>query len=182
MKNEISTNKPNSWLQGARTEAMPEWITKNPKAFRLLYEFAERSSREERDIEYQGILIHLSTREFITGRSSTSAKIGISEQEYKTLFKRFEKLGYIKTTKVTNRFTIVKYLSDGIFYNNPKTDKPANTPSRHPTVKPQITTNNKVKEIINKYPIIDEVNNDTSCEQIKAQIRERHPFLWRKTQ
>src|SRR5579859_674129 len=115
MKETDNKARPKSWIQGARSNDMPEWIKTNPRAFRLLYELAERSRREEADIEYDNKLVHLCIREFITGRKSTSQKIGISEQEYRTLYKRFEKLHYIKTINATKQFTIGKYLADDIF-------------------------------------------------------------------
>jgi len=141
------TTKPSSWLQGARPETMPEWIKTNPKAFRLLYEFASRSSWKERDIEFEGVLIHLNLREFITGRPSTSKKVGITEQEYRTLYKRFEKLAYIQTIKVTSQFTIGLYLADGIFFNNPPSNQPMGQPSHQPTGNQPVTTIKKVKKV-----------------------------------
>lgn len=140
-------NRPTSWLQGARTETMPEWIRKNTKAFRLLYEFAERSSRKKREIEYNGVLIQLNEREFISGRISTSTRSGITQQEYRTLYARFEKLGYIKTIKRTNKFTVALYLSDGIFYNNPNSNQPERQPAKSPSINQQLTTNNNLEKI-----------------------------------
>ncbi len=151
-----SSARPLSWLQGTRTNQMPEWISTNPKAFRLLYEFAERSRREEADIEYEGTLIHLNIREFICGRISTSKKVGITEQEYRTLYGRFVKLGYIQTIKSTNKFTIGKYLADGIFFNNQPSDQPPSYPAYEPPVNHQLTTNNNDKkeknEVIHASP------------------------------
>lgn len=145
MKETDNKARPKSWIQGARSNDMPEWIKTNPRAFRLLYELAERSRREEADIEYDNKLVHLCIREFITGRKSTSQKIGISEQEYRTLYKRFEKLHYIKTINATKQFTIGKYLADDIFYNNYPTNQPSIKPSLQPIDNQQPTTNNNEK-------------------------------------
>ncbi len=159
--------KPTSWIQGARSCEMPEWIRTNPKAFRFLYELAERSRREEANVEYTGKLIHLNVREFVTGRKSTSQKIGISEQEYRTLYKRFEKLEYIKTIKATKHFTIGKYLADSIFFNNYPASKPSVTPSLQPTNNQQLTTNNNEKNEKNNTVSVKQHKNYSSFSDLK---------------
>lgn len=159
------SNRPESWLQGARTSQMPEWIASNPKAFRLLYEFAERSRRISDDIEYEDILIHLNIREFITGRESTSKKIGISEQEYRTLYKKFERLQYIETVKITNKFTIGRYLADSIFFNNSSVKQPDKKPAEKPSDNPHPTTINKVNNE-NKDILLSSPNGDVKRKDI----------------
>lgn len=148
-------NRPQSWIQGARTNNMPEWIRTNPKAFRLLYEFAERSRREEADIEYNGKLVNLKVREFITGRKRTSERVGISEQEYRNLFKKFVKLGFIETISSTNEFTVAKYNADGIFFNNYYAENPTLEPTKEPTDNQPLTTNNKLNNDNNDKNIHD---------------------------
>ncbi len=135
--------RPDSWIQGARTKNMPDWIRTNPKAFRLLYEFAERSRRDDADIEYNGKLISLKVREFVTGRKNTSERVGISEQEYRSLYKKLERLNLITTVGSTTQYTIGKYLADGIFFNNYSTEEPTLKPPKQPTDNQPPTTNNK---------------------------------------
>ena len=151
-------NKPTNWIQGARVEIIPEWIATNPKAFRLLYEFASRSRRNGGSVDYKGKLIRLKVREFITGRISTSKKVGISEREYRTLYKRFEKESLIKTIKSSNEATIGKYLADGIFFINPTTERPPLRPAISPITDQPATTNkerrNNDKEVV-KYVSIN---------------------------
>lgn len=156
-----NNRRPKSWLQGARPDEMPEWIAKNPKAFRLLYEFASRSRRQEGEIEYRGELIHLKTREFITGRESTPQKVGLTEWEYRRLLKKFEKLGYITSIKKPHRFTIGTYLADGIFYNNPTTEQPTETTIEHTTDLPQPSTIKKEKKVKKKYENVGYLNNSS---------------------
>jgi len=159
-------SRPRSWLQGARTSQMPKWIARNPKAFRLLYEFAERSRWKQEDIEYENILVHLNVREFITGRESTSEKVGISEQEYRTLYRKFEKSHYIVTVTKTNKFTIGKYLADEIFFNNPPTEQPTKKPTNQPAVHQQSTTNNKENKAKKEYKNLTYINKYSSLKDI----------------
>jgi len=163
--------KPGSWLQGARTHEMPEWIVSNPAAFRLLYEFAERSRRGEADIEYEGQLIHLDIRQFITGRKSTSEKIGITEQVYRNLYKRFLRLDYIRTIQVTNKYTIGEYLANGIFFNNYPTDEPTEKPSIRPAKNQEATTNNNDK---NENNVLD-IHASPKGEHVEISYKKKCP-------
>ena len=143
-------NKPTNWIQGARVEIIPEWIATNPKAFRLLYEFASRSRRNGGSVDYKGKLIRLKVREFITGRISTSKKVGISEREY-----------------------IGKYLADGIFFINPTTKRPILRPAVSPTTDQPATTNkerrNNDKEVVEYVSINPKKKSYSSMSDINRE-------------
>lgn len=153
-----SKTTPISWIQGARVENIPEWIAGNPKAFRLLYEFASRSRREKGYLEYRGEIIHLNAREFIAGRFTTSESVGISPSEYRNLYKKFEKSGLIKTIRSTNRSTIGLYCADAIFYTNPNIATPSEELSSQPSDSQQFTnrstTNKEYKNVNNEKNIL----------------------------
>ena len=59
---------------------IPQWLEQSPIVFALLAHFARRARREEGEIAWNGELIHLKPREFITGRLSASKELGISDE------------------------------------------------------------------------------------------------------
>lgn len=150
-------NKP-SYLYHYRD--IPAWIRQSPICFHLLAEFARRARRLEGYISWNGENIHLKPRQFITGRVSVSAEIGITEGEYRGAYRKLTRYGLVRTIKVTNRYTIAELDSDNIFFINPKTDQPSEEPPKLPAPNQQLTTNNKENNDNNVKSRLSKSEND----------------------
>lgn len=125
---------------------VPDGIKQLPIAFHLLAEFARRARRTEGEAVWNGEIIQLLPRQFITGRTKVSQTLGITEGKYRGAYKKLERLRYIKTIKVTKRYTVSEYLADSVFDINAEENLPSEQPSENTSDSPsnshQITTNN----------------------------------------
>ncbi len=154
MTRSVSAIKPTSWIQAVRSDFIPEnlrWVYDDSRAFKFAFELASRASRDERYIEHRGERLHIKPREFIVGRLTTSAKIGLSPSEFRNFIKKFEKHALIKTISSTKRRTVGLWLGDGLFYINPVGETPSEQPSESPTARHQnairVATIKEVKEL-----------------------------------
>ena len=143
---------------------IPFWLRSEPITFHLIAEFARRTSRTERDVNWQGEIIHIKPGQFITGRISTAQKLGISEGQYRGAFKRLLKSKHIQTVKVTKRYTICLFSSDNPFYIYLDTASPSEKPSDSPSVHQPSTTNDNGNTV--------DIDNRDNISQVK--IEESH--------
>ena len=128
---------------------IPQWLEQSPIAFALLALFARRARREEGEVAWNGELILLKPREFITGRSSVSTVLGISEGEYRGAYRKLLRYRLIRTSRVTMRYTIGLYCADGVFSINPSDHLPPDEPTDLPSDNQQLTTNNNDNNVNN---------------------------------
>lgn len=128
---------------------IPQWLEQSPIAFALLALFARRARREVGEIAWNGELIQLKPRQFITGRLSVSKELGISEGEYRGAYNKLLRYGLIRTSKATSRYTIGLYCADGIFSINPSDQSPSEEPTDLPTDNQSATTNNNDNNVNN---------------------------------
>ncbi len=120
---------------------IPEWLKQSPICFHLLAEFARRARREAGEIAWSGEVIQLEPKQFITGRVSVSSLLGVSEGEYRGACKKLARHGYIKTIRVTNRYSIYLYCADGVFSINASNVLPSESPPNLPPANHPSTTN-----------------------------------------
>jgi len=112
----------------------PEWLKQSPHVFHLLAEFARRARRETGFCSWNGEVIKLMPRQFLTGRIKTSASLGLTEGEYRTAYDKLVQQRLITTIKTTRRYTIAEFHADAVFG--------LNILSEQPTDNQQVTTNN----------------------------------------
>ena len=183
-----TTNKPLGWIQAVRSDFIPkewQWVFEDPKAFKLAYELASRARREEGSEWYRGEKVELSPREFIVGRFKTSEKVGLSPSEYRKLYRKFEKDNLITTIRATRRYSVGKWLGDGLFYINPIDEKPSVLPSEapthdhQPTIKP--ATNKEDKESKNNEKEASSAEQLKRIEKTKTKIRDKFGWLKRES-
>lgn len=123
---------------------IPEWLEKSPYTLHLLGYFARRARRDHSEnVNWNGEIIHLEIRQFITGRISGSEKLGIKENQYRTAYRKLIQQGLICTIRSTKRYTIAEYHGDAVFNINVNDNIPSDEPSVLPSKNQQITTNNK---------------------------------------
>ncbi len=139
METDMENTNKSTYIKHYRE--IPDWLKQSPICFHLLAEFARRARREAGEIAWSGEAIQLEPKQFITGRISVTGLLGMSEGEYRGACKKLARHGYIKTIKVTNRYSIYLYCADGIFSINASNDSPAETPPNLPTANHQLTTN-----------------------------------------
>lgn len=140
--------------------SLPEWLKQSPITFHLLAEFARRARLTEGDVVWNGEIIHLEPRGFITGRIKTSASLGITEGEYRGAYSKLVRYGLIQTIRVTKRYTIGKYCDDNLFFINPQEVSPSEQPPYLPSNNPQPTTN----------------NNDNNEKNVKSRLGKIEPY------
>jgi hypothetical protein len=120
----------------------PEWLFHDSKLFTLIAYCAKRARRSKESIVLQGdgTVVELNVGEFIIGRHAVTRDTDLSVQQYRTRWKRMQKLGLISEVKVTNQYTVGKLESSDIFdINSDPTNQP--TTSQWPIANLQVTTN-----------------------------------------
>lgn len=104
------------------------------------------------DNEYRGHKIEKG--EAVIGRRAMAKRLGLSEQQIRTALKHLKESGEISTTKVTNKFTVVRVENwEKYQAYQPTSNQPINqqVTNKQPTSNQQVTTSKKLrnKEIKN---------------------------------
>lgn len=141
-------------------------ILGDSKLFLLLVYIALRVNRGGKTEIDPFSSLQLNTGEFIIGRLSTIGKIDLTESEYKRCYKKLQKMSIIQIIKITNKYTLCKWLENefidlNLEHSIDQQNIQQNTSGS--TTNNNINNTNNLSSLINLFinKYISNKNNDT---------------------